>query len=419
MSNSCMPDNTTCRPKVSVIVPIYRGKSFFQSMLKCLQQQTLKDIELVFIDDCGEDGAFKLAEEAAKTDSRIVLIRNKQNSGPGISRNKGIEAAKGEYIAFVDSDDLIPLDYYNLLYSKALETGAWVVKGSCAMRHPDKTIIYSHLNEKIRDFLRKGQGLLNSYTYEHITGIYKRDFVNQIGARNGECYQGEDSIFLMKIMCHLPIDKIAFRDEALYYYRVNPASLTNELSSEYFNQSLESLKLRLNYLSQVPSSREVLQYIAEQFEDKIIARVRVTFHEPFICRQDRLSYLNAVLELLKEKVEQEPAIPCRYFSKMAISFDYDSEKLLEQLVIYIEKISKNNNKTTVQFSSKTTTRNDLYLILCSSQIRRKYYRIKFLSYITLGERRQRYKRKLEVLKARKKEIQNLIREAEQYYNINK
>ena len=115
-------------PAVSVIVPVYSGREHFAALLSLLRRQTLRNIELILIDDCGNDGAYELAVAAADSDERIVLLRNGKNMGPGVSRNRGIAAAHGEYLGFVDADDIVPLDYYERLYTKATETGARVVK---------------------------------------------------------------------------------------------------------------------------------------------------------------------------------------------------------------------------------------------------------------------------------------------------
>ena len=115
-------------PKVSVIIPVYCSQGRISETLRCLQNQTLQELEFIFIDDKGCDGSFDIILGAASTDSRIVCIANDTNRGPGASRNKGIEIARGEFIAFVDADDMISHDFYEKLYEKAQKTGALVVK---------------------------------------------------------------------------------------------------------------------------------------------------------------------------------------------------------------------------------------------------------------------------------------------------
>ena len=107
------------QPCVSVIVPVSEGRAYFAELVDNLLHQTLRNIELIFVDDCGSDGAFEEALAAAKEDSRVVCVRNEHNVGQGICRNKAMDIATGEYLAFADADDMIPVDFYEKLYTKA------------------------------------------------------------------------------------------------------------------------------------------------------------------------------------------------------------------------------------------------------------------------------------------------------------
>ena len=105
-------------PKISVIVPVYKVEKFLPKCLESLINQTLKDIEIICINDGSPDNSLKILEEYAKKDSRIKII-NQKNAGPSVARNNGMSAASGEYIGFVDSDDWIDLDFYEKLYAAA------------------------------------------------------------------------------------------------------------------------------------------------------------------------------------------------------------------------------------------------------------------------------------------------------------
>lgn len=98
-------DDQAKKPIVSVVMPAYNAEKFVRQAIESVQNQTVSDWELFVIDDCSSDGTFSAAEQAAKGDDRIVVLRNDQNSGVSRTRNRGIDLAKGEYIAFLDSDD--------------------------------------------------------------------------------------------------------------------------------------------------------------------------------------------------------------------------------------------------------------------------------------------------------------------------
>lgn len=110
-------------PKVSVIVPVYNVEEYLSECLESIINQTLKDIEIICINDGSKDNSLEILKEYVAKDSRMIII-DKPNEGVSAARNDGIELAKGEFIAFVDSDDLIDLDTYECAYSIAIETNA-------------------------------------------------------------------------------------------------------------------------------------------------------------------------------------------------------------------------------------------------------------------------------------------------------
>lgn len=92
--------------KVSVIVPAYNSSKFIKETIRSVQNQTYKNWELLITDDASTDDTYQILLHEARNDERIKIIRNKENRGPGFSRNKAIEQATGRYLAFLDSDDL-------------------------------------------------------------------------------------------------------------------------------------------------------------------------------------------------------------------------------------------------------------------------------------------------------------------------
>lgn len=107
--------------KVSVIVPVYNVEKYLRECLNSLVNQTLKEIEIICINDGSEDSSLEILNEYASKDSRFVII-NQENSGQSVARNKGLDVAKGEYIGFVDSDDWVDLNFFENLYSEAVKT---------------------------------------------------------------------------------------------------------------------------------------------------------------------------------------------------------------------------------------------------------------------------------------------------------
>ena len=113
-------------PKVSIIVPVYNVEKYLRCCMDSLLNQTLKDIEIILVDDESPDHCHTMCDEYAKQDHRVKVV-HKKNGGLGFARNSGLEIAAGEFVAFVDSDDYVELNTYQKLYALATDTKADVV----------------------------------------------------------------------------------------------------------------------------------------------------------------------------------------------------------------------------------------------------------------------------------------------------
>ena len=105
--------------KVSIIIPVYNSERYLGECLDSVLNQTLKDIQIICVNDASTDHSEAILEEYARKDSRIVLLNNKQNGGLSYTRNHGMKVAEGEYIYFLDSDDSIVPEAMEELYAKA------------------------------------------------------------------------------------------------------------------------------------------------------------------------------------------------------------------------------------------------------------------------------------------------------------
>lgn len=114
-------------PKVSVVIPVYNVEKYLKECIDSVLGQTLKDIEVICVNDGSTDGSGKILDEYAKNDSRVIVI-HKKNSGYGHTMNVGMERATGEYIGIVESDDFIDSDMYEILYQEAIENSLDVVR---------------------------------------------------------------------------------------------------------------------------------------------------------------------------------------------------------------------------------------------------------------------------------------------------
>ena len=114
-------------PKVSVVIPVYNVETYIRECLDSAIAQTLKDIEIICVDDGSTDGCPQILDEYAQKDDRIKVI-HKANSGYGHSMNVGLDAATGEYFAILESDDIIKPNMYEVLYAEAKKHDVDLIK---------------------------------------------------------------------------------------------------------------------------------------------------------------------------------------------------------------------------------------------------------------------------------------------------
>ena len=147
-------------PKVSIIIPIYNVEPYLDQCVQSVLTQTLKEIEVILVDDESPDRCPAMCDEYAKQDSRIKVI-HKKNGGLGFARNSGLDIATGEYVSFIDSDDFIASNMMEELYSTAVLYGADEVRsgvifyegGKKTPRHDvDKVTIFRG-KEEIKRFV--------------------------------------------------------------------------------------------------------------------------------------------------------------------------------------------------------------------------------------------------------------------------
>ena len=112
--------------KVSVIIPVYNSENYLVKCLNSIVNQTLNEIEIIIVNDGSTDDSQLIIDEFKRNDSRIITIEQ-LNGGLGAARNKGIENASGEYIAFVDSDDYVDLSMFEKMYELAIRHQAEII----------------------------------------------------------------------------------------------------------------------------------------------------------------------------------------------------------------------------------------------------------------------------------------------------
>lgn len=203
-------------PKVSVIVPVYNVEKYLRRCVDSILSQTFTDFELILVNDGSKDDSGKICDEYVQKDSRIVVI-HKENGGVSSARNKGIDAAQGECITFVDSDDYISEDFIENIYSSNCDFSICSIQcvGSStkSLKFEMNEII---TKEQIADWI-----LNNSQEFSFIATpwakIYKTDLIKRIGIKfNEKMRYGEDTDFVYRYLGNC--NSIKLTNDAVYYY---------------------------------------------------------------------------------------------------------------------------------------------------------------------------------------------------------
>lgn len=216
----CEPMNKAAigQPRISVVVPVWNPGPGISRCIESLRSQTLKDIEIIFVDDRGTDDAMETVRKAAAEDHRIRIIENEENIGSGPSRNKGIAAAKGEYLSFIDPDDYVAANFYEKLYIKAKAEALDIAKGTTIYEKEDGAIVRRDrdLNLAIRRGLEERKPLYLVFTYEHQSAIYRREMLIANDVRYGTSRRAQDTTFLLAACMHA--NRFALAQEARYHF---------------------------------------------------------------------------------------------------------------------------------------------------------------------------------------------------------
>lgn len=224
-------------PKISVIIPVYNAEKYLRQCLNSVIEQTLRDIEIICVDDCSSDSSLKLLEEYANKDNRITIIKQ-QNLTAGAARNNGLKIATGEYVHFLDADDWLELRAYEVLYKKATSKAVEV----CVFQYNKYDNItgeftpVSHLldyPDQISNFAKNSRFFLYNAVVPW-NKICKRQFLIDNEIKFDEIVCANDRSFYIHVL--LKASTIMVCNEYLHFYRINNTySLIGETRSQHFN----------------------------------------------------------------------------------------------------------------------------------------------------------------------------------------
>lgn len=207
--------------KISIIVPVYNVEDYLSKCIDSIINQTYRNLEIIIVNDGSSDNSGQMSDQYAKKDERIIVL-HKENGGLSSARNAGLDIAKGDYIGFVDSDDYIASNMYEILYNS-------IINHNC-----DISIarIQASDREEIKDnrvmVLNKVEALERSILSDDLevcipNRLYKRFIFNNLRFETGKIYED----FLIVTDIFLNVENVVYNGNANYHYTIRAGSITH------------------------------------------------------------------------------------------------------------------------------------------------------------------------------------------------
>ena len=270
---------------ISIIIPVYKVEKYLEKCIESVLKQTYTNLQVILVDDGSPDNCGKICDEYAKKDSRIEII-HKVNGGLSDARNVGIAKAKGKYIGFVDSDDYIKEDMYEILINLIKEYDADVsicnlydvIEGKEYIRNKENGIKEYNRIDILKEVLLDKN--IQSYAWNK---LYKKELFNEIKYPIGKKYEDIGTTFYIFEKCN----KVVVTSEPEYYYLKRADSLVNNVTEStvldyteiiiqrylYTQKNIEELRKYNNYylaktLITAHNDIELLGSISEKMQEK-------------------------------------------------------------------------------------------------------------------------------------------------------
>ena len=289
---------------ISIIVPVYNVKSYVEESIESILNQTYTDYELILIDDGSTDGSGAICDYYSKKDDRIRVI-HQCNKGLSGARNAGIDICRGDFIAFLDSDDALCLEMLKKMYNALIDSDADIVECGFAFFNCDhKMNPLLVRNMRRTNFVAEGlynkkealnlqiQGKLATNAWNK---MYKRDIWNNLRFREGRNYEDLDIILPLLNKAH----KIYVLNDVLIMHRIRPNSIT----------CTKSLK---NDRDKILAHKHYISFIKNNCSEYIDCNVRddafIKYYKSLLSEYFKLSFLmgkknNKYISFLRKNID--------------------------------------------------------------------------------------------------------------------
>lgn len=302
---------------ISIITPVYNVEKCIEKSINSVINQTCRNFEFLLIDDGSKDNSIQIAKELLQNSDINYKIITQENSGVSVARNKGIQEAVGEYIAFLDSDDYIDSKFVELMYEKAKTTKCDVVFCDYSEVDSQGNILVKNRTKYIQKFISGKEAALKQLKDDITVGmrsaIYKTSIIksNKLLFDENRKY-GEDMIFIVKALLYA--DKVISVNEVLAFYVIWENSITQNVSLKHLDCYYSYVDL-LIYVRRNGNLKDIERFLVEFKIPYSISHVFSILSRDSNFHQDLFEFLNRkdVVEALKNyKIQKVDKNNIRY-----------------------------------------------------------------------------------------------------------
>lgn len=234
------------KEKISIVIPCYNVEKYVEKCIKSIMNQTYSELEVIVIDDKSTDGTYDVLLKLKKEyNDRFILLQNEKNSGLAYTRNFGVKKATGKYIGFIDSDDYVAPDYYEVLVEKILNDKSDLVVNDIQLVDESGNNIGNVVKSCILDEVSKVSIIDNGLAASACNKLLRKDLLLKYPFLEGKI--NEDVASIIPIIVHS--DKISYTDKAVYNYVQRHNSIQNSKFSEKRFDMFDSIKVCLDRIS--------------------------------------------------------------------------------------------------------------------------------------------------------------------------
>ena len=296
--------------KVSIIIPVYNVEKYLHKCLDSVINQTLKEIEIIVVNDGSKDNSQNIIDDYASKDSRIISLI-KKNGGQGSARNYGLKHAKGEFVTFVDSDDYVDFKMCEELYNNAKKNNSDLVFSDCMCVDEN----YNYL-------------ILDNNTNLEANNLKKKFLISQFGP----CFKlikldilKKNKLFFPNIRAYEDIsivpawilfsNNISYLDKKLYYYFIRQGSTMKQI---VYNKKLEDIFISLELLFDSFLKNDKLETYNSELEWIYIENLLHAASLRFFKFDNYKKNLDKIIKIMKEKFPKW--YKNKYYKKQSIKY---------------------------------------------------------------------------------------------------